>query len=250
MEGYVKIHRQMLSNPIVCKDTDHIAVWIYLLLNATHAEQDVFFNGRRVRLRPGQLITGRKSISSELMITESKVQRILKRFEIEQQIEQQTCTKNRLISLLNWDKYQSSEQRNEQQVNNERTTSEQQVNTNKNERMKECKKENKKLLCSPEVEREIVETNNVDTRDEDFAKIYAIYPKQRGKAKAFEYYCGWLKGRSINGRTVRLTNRQMYIAVRAYVNERTANETDLEFYKNFDTFMRKPILDYVPEDET
>ena len=250
MEGYVKIHRQMLKNPVVCKDADHIAIWIYLLLNATHAEQDVIFDAKRIRLQPGQLITGRKSISAELLINESKVQRVLKRFEIEQQIEQQTCTKNRLISLLNWGKYQSSEQQIEQQVNNERTTSEQQVNTNKNERKKECKEDNKKLFCSPGVEQVNSESEKPDTREEDFATIYAIYPRKKGRAKAYEHYLGWLKGRKINGRTIKLTNRQMYIAVRAYVREQEAGRKDLEFYKNFDTLLNKSILDYVQEDET
>ena len=49
---------------------------------------------------------------------ESKVKRILKSFENEHQIEQQTANKNRLITVVNWDKYQSSEQQFEQQVNN------------------------------------------------------------------------------------------------------------------------------------
>lgn len=53
--------------------------------------------------------------------------------KIGQQIEQQTSTKNRLITIINWNEYQQSEQQIEQQVNSNRTTSEQQVNTNKND---------------------------------------------------------------------------------------------------------------------
>jgi hypothetical protein len=56
----------------------------------------------------------------------------LKYLEIEQQIEQQKTTKFTIITILNWDRYQENEQQSEQQVNNKRTTSEQQVNTNKN----------------------------------------------------------------------------------------------------------------------
>ncbi|MPW26241.1 hypothetical protein GC105_10620 [Alkalibaculum sp. M08DMB] len=90
------------------------------------------FKGERITLQPGQLLAGRKSIASFLKVNENKVQRMLKSFEIEQQIKQQTSNQNRLISILNWTLYQSSEQQSEQQVNNKRTTSEQQVNTNKN----------------------------------------------------------------------------------------------------------------------
>lgn len=132
MEGWVKLHRKIMDNPVVCKDSDYLSVWIYLLLNATHKEYDTLFKGKRIVLEKGQLITGRKIIAQKFGISESKVQRILKTFEIEQQIEQQTGSQNRLITILNWQQYQNIEQQNEQQVNNERTTNEQQVNTNKN----------------------------------------------------------------------------------------------------------------------
>lgn len=132
MQGYIKLYRQILDNPIVCKDGECFAIWCYLLLNATHTEYDTMFKGKRITLIPGQLITGRKSIAQKLKVDESKVQRFLKLLEIEQQIEQQKSNKNRLITIVNWSKYQENEQQTEQQVNNKRTTSEQQVNTNNN----------------------------------------------------------------------------------------------------------------------
>lgn len=132
--GYVKIHRKLLSNPIVMKDCEHLAVWVYLLLNATHQDRRVLFKGKKIIIGPGQLITGRKSISSELQISESKVQRILNFFETEHQIEQQTSNKNRVITLTNWHKYQDNEHQTEQQLNNNRTTTEQQLNTNNNDK--------------------------------------------------------------------------------------------------------------------
>lgn len=131
-EGWIKLHRKLLDNPVTMKNTDHLAVWIYLLLNASHNEHPALFRGEKIILKPGQLITGRKSIALALHIDESKVERILKSLKSEQQIEQQTSSKNRLISITNWEFYQQSEQQSEQQVNNKRTTSEQQVNTNKN----------------------------------------------------------------------------------------------------------------------
>lgn len=140
--GWVKLHRKMLDNPIIMKDAEHLAVWMYLLLNATHAEYPALFKGKKITLQPGQLITGRKSIASTLCVSESKVTRILSAFESEQQIEQLTSNKNRLISVVNWDKYQIFDQQNEQQMNNNWTTTEQQVNTNKkNKNVKNVKNE-------------------------------------------------------------------------------------------------------------
>jgi len=134
MEGWIKIHRKILDNPIICKDSDYLAVWIYLLLNATHKEMPALFKGEKITLKPGQLITGRKSIADKLKISESKIFRIINEYKSEQQIEQQTSNKNSLITIVNWDKYQQSEQQIETQMNNKRTTTEQQVNTNKNDK--------------------------------------------------------------------------------------------------------------------
>ena len=115
-------------------DNDYFIVWIKLLLLVTHQEKRVIWKGREINLKPGQILTGRKFIASQSLVSEMKVERILKWLESEQQIEQQTSNKNRIITILNWCRYQQSEQQIEQPVNNHRTTTEQQVNTYKNDK--------------------------------------------------------------------------------------------------------------------
>lgn len=131
-DGWVKLYRSTLENPIVRKDGDHLAIWVYLLLNATHEQISVLFKGQKITLNPGQLITGRKSIAFTLHIDEYKVQRVLKTFENEQQIAQQMSNKNRLITVLNWSKYQECTQQTAQRLHNNCTTDAQQLHTNKN----------------------------------------------------------------------------------------------------------------------
>lgn len=130
--GWIKLDRRLLNNPIVCKDADTLAIWVWLLLHAKWQKEDVNFGGERITLNPGQLIIQRKKISEQLNVSDSKVYRTMKCFENEQQIEQLTKPQGTLITILAWNKYQRDEQLNEQQmnneVNNERTTSEQQVN--------------------------------------------------------------------------------------------------------------------------
>lgn len=130
-EGYLKLYRKTMDNPIVTKDAEHLAIWIFLLTEARYMPEDSLFGGKKVTLQPGQLTTGRKQIADKIRVTESKVQRVLKLFESEHLIEQQTSSRNRLISIVNWNTYQSDEQPNKRQVNNNRTTTEQQVNTPK-----------------------------------------------------------------------------------------------------------------------
>lgn len=157
LNGFIFLYRKMLDNPIVCRDSDHLAVWIYLLLKATHKSYDVFFEGKKITLVPGQLLTGRKVIAEKFNISESKVQRVLKNFKNEQLIEQQTTPRNRLISIHKWAEYQASEQQIEQQLNNNRTTTEQQLNTNNN--VNKIKKVNK-------VNKEDINKKNLSSTDE------------------------------------------------------------------------------------
>lgn len=140
-QGWIKLYRKLLDNTTVCRDSDHFAVWGYLVLKATHKNIFSYFRGERVELFPGQLITSRRSISDFFCISESKVQRILKDFETAQQIEQRTSSKNRLITVLNWESYQDDEQRAERQPNGKRTTNGRPANGRRtaSEHKQECK---------------------------------------------------------------------------------------------------------------
>jgi hypothetical protein len=131
-QGWIRIHRKILDNPIISKP-DYLSVWVVLLLLANHQEHSFIWNNEKQTCKRGQILTGRKELSRKTGVNENKIERILKYLKSEQQIEQQTTTKFRLITIKNYQAYQDSEQQNEQQVNNKRTTDEQQVNTNKND---------------------------------------------------------------------------------------------------------------------
>lgn len=131
MGGYIKVRRDILDHPVICKDNDRLAVMLYLMKNAAYAEHEVFFCGKKVKLMPGQLIIGRKKLADETHISESKAERILKCFKTEHLIEQQSDNHGRLITLLFEESDSESEQQIEQQSDSNRTASEQPVNTTK-----------------------------------------------------------------------------------------------------------------------
>jgi len=141
--GFIKLFRS-LKDKGWYKKSEYVHLWIHILIKVTHTGIEFMFNGKNIKLNPGQFITGRKMLSNETGINESKIERILNFFEkSEQQIEQQKTNKNRLITVLSWSLYQNNKQQSEQQLNNKRTTSEQQVNTYKNDK-KEKNEENEK----------------------------------------------------------------------------------------------------------
>jgi len=119
--GFVPIYRK-IRNEIFYQNSEYTHLWLHILLCCNHEKG--FFNG--VEVKSGQFLTGRKALSKDTGINESKIERILNYLEEKEYIEQQKTTKHRVITVLSWDKYNKSEQ----QVNNKRTTSEQQVNTN------------------------------------------------------------------------------------------------------------------------
>lgn len=149
--GWIKLHRKILDNPVVMKDADHLTVWVYLLLVATHKDLPTMYGGKKIILHPGQLVTGRKKISKATGVNESKVKRILNLFESDQQIDQQKERYGTLISINAWNEYQLCDQQNDQQVTNEWPTSDQRVTTiqeDKNKRTQEVKKDIYSQECS------------------------------------------------------------------------------------------------------
>lgn len=114
-KGWIKAPRYWLEDPIIMKNSRSFAVWNYLNLNAAHQEREVEFGGKRYKLKPGELITGRKSIGDKLKIPEITIQRILKSFENDGLIEQKTSNKNRVILIKSWRMDQNCEHQDEQQ---------------------------------------------------------------------------------------------------------------------------------------
>jgi len=144
--GYVRMYRSLMKKGYY-QNSEHVHLWLHLIFKATYAPKEFLFNETLERLQPGQFITSRRKLSVETGIHESKVERILNVFKIEHQIEQQSRNKFRIISILNWDEYQNSEQVNELQMNSQRTASEQQANTNNNiKNIKNTNKQNTKDL--------------------------------------------------------------------------------------------------------
>jgi hypothetical protein len=127
-KGFIRVYRS-LEKKAWYKKSEYVHLWVHLFIKATRKDKEDWFAGQPINLKPGQFITGRKKLAGETGINESKIERILKVFQNDQQIEQLGSNTSRLISILNWHLYQNVEQQNEQRANNERTTGEQRVNT-------------------------------------------------------------------------------------------------------------------------
>ena len=187
--GWVKMYRKILNKGWY-KKSHYVHLWNHLLLKANHQDNEFWFNGKNMIVKKGQFITGRKKLNMETGINESKIERILKFFEKnEHQIEQQKTNKNRLITILNWNEYQSIEQQIEQQVNNKRTTTEQQVNTNKKEKKEENVKNEKNINIYDKFCNEILDKYSLKVKNKkDLKKYFSLFGGYEGFFKMVDRY--------------------------------------------------------------
>ena len=118
--GWIKIYRKLLDNPISSKP-NYLALWVHLLLMASHEDTDFIWNGNVIKLKKGQFVTGRKQLSHRTGIKETTIERVLDLYEKCGKIGQQKTTKYRLITILKWNEYQV--------VDSKRTTNGQQTDT-------------------------------------------------------------------------------------------------------------------------
>jgi hypothetical protein len=130
--SFIKLHRDILESYCFA-NPNHLKVWIWLLLKANFKKTYIPFTIGRgittIELDRGQLIFGRFTAEEELGMDGSMIYRILKKLEELEQIIIEPNNKYSIISICKYDSYQNNNCEIEQQVNNKRTTDEQQVNT-------------------------------------------------------------------------------------------------------------------------
>lgn len=114
MAGWVKLHRSLSTSAIASKP-DYLAVWVHLLMDATHKPTSVLVGRQVVDLEPGQLVFGRKVFSVKTGVSEAVIRSSLNVLQALQQITIKSTTKYSVISITNWSKYQEEKPSNDQQ---------------------------------------------------------------------------------------------------------------------------------------
>ena len=236
-KGWIKLHRELTDKAIWLDSTpEQKTILITLLTMANHEENEWIWKGEKYKVKKGQFITSLDSITKKCGkgVSVQNVRTALKRFEKYEFLTNESTNKNRLITIVNWGSYQGKEEN--QQANQQATNK--QLTTNKNDK-------NEKNI------KNIVDSDFSDEEQlkSDFEKIYSIYPKKTTKASAFSNYKKWLKGKQVDGKKIKLNNKQIYIGVYKYVKQQDNIGAELKFYKNFSTLMGNQLLDFVPSDE-
>lgn len=105
-QGWIKFHREWLNDTTITKDAEHLAVWVFLISNASYSKQEARFNGEKIILNEGQLLINHKDIYNALQLEPSKLKRIFKLFKNDLLIDYQTDKHKTLITLTRWSFFQ------------------------------------------------------------------------------------------------------------------------------------------------
>lgn len=139
MSSWIKLHRSLLdwgwySDPVCGR------LFIHLLLLANHKPK-VWMGSP---ILEGQTPVGRKELADSLGFSEQQIRTALERLKSTNEITIKPSNKYSLITIVNWSKYQVSNQQDNQQLTNEQPTTNQQLTT-----PKEGKKERKERSPLP-----------------------------------------------------------------------------------------------------
>ena len=115
--GWIKIHKGIWNNPWMYKP-NVLTVWVYILCHVEWQPTDVIFEGKRITLQPGQGLFKFTEIAKKLDIPTSTLYRIVDLLKNEKQIEKQKSPRNTLVSVVNWEKYQTNDKQNGKQMGN------------------------------------------------------------------------------------------------------------------------------------
>lgn len=186
--GYFRVWRKIEDNPLFHKPA-YLAVFIWLLREAEHGMKKeggkwhkkkddemkaIMFNGKKIRLKPGQFTMGAKQLSSLSGVPRGTVERILKCFKNEEMIEVQTSNRFSLITVKNWEQYQMNEEQNEERMRSKRGASEEPVRT-----PKECN--HVEHVENEKVKTNVDETSTTVAGGIDYNRVIDVYTNFSGR---------------------------------------------------------------------
>jgi len=152
-EGWIKLYRKF-NDWEWHQEPNMVALFVHLLINANHEKKD----WKGIPIERGQMVFGRKKASIQTGISERSIRTCIERLKSTNELTIKSTNKYSIITLCNYNKYQTSKLENDQQ--NDQQTGKQ-TTTNKNIRSKE-----------------------INIYSVHFENFYNEYPRKIGKTQA------------------------------------------------------------------
>ena len=114
-KGWVKLWRNQFSSWISKKPFCDGYAWCYLYQKANHKAGMVNFRNEYIKVERGQLLTSKLQLQEIFGWTYRHVDNFLKALENDEMIRYRTTNRYIVITILNYDKYQSKEEKSDEQ---------------------------------------------------------------------------------------------------------------------------------------
>ncbi|MCB8148229.1 DnaD domain-containing protein [Staphylococcus aureus] len=170
MTGWISIDRS-IQNHWLFKEKrtfSKFEAWIYLLMEANHSKAKVPIGNQIVTVERGQRLTSILTLSDLFNWSRFKVKTFLDLLESDGMLEVKTTSKYALITIVNYDFYQSEQGRNQHQNDIKPTSKQHQSNIN------------------PTSKQHQTNTNNNDNKDNNEKNVN----NEKKKAAAFDFFQG------------------------------------------------------------
>ena len=172
MTGYISIQRKLREHWLYKEDRafSKFEAWIDILYEVNHTDNKFLFDGSLVEVKRGSTITSLRKMSEKWKWSITKVNTFLKTLEDDEMLVVKKDTKKTLLTVVNYDFYQSEKCKKEQQSNTEVTQKE----TNNNEL----------IITNNEL---IIINNEKESKkhtlvcDDEFERFWLLYDKKVGK---------------------------------------------------------------------
>jgi hypothetical protein len=131
MNGWIKLYRKFCEWEWF-NVSEMVHLFIYLLLNANHEHG----TWKGIDVKRGQIITGLNTLHKNTGISIRKLRTCLDRLEKTREIDRQTTNKYSIITISNYEEYQTKEtttdKQSDKQATSKRQANDKQTTTNKN----------------------------------------------------------------------------------------------------------------------
>ncbi|HDP3065876.1 TPA: DnaD domain-containing protein [Staphylococcus aureus] len=168
MTGWISIDRS-IQNHWLFKEKrtfSKFEAWIYLLMEANHSKAKVPIGNQIVTVERGQILTSILTLSDLFNWSRFKVKTFLDLLESDGMLEVKTTSKYTLITIVNYDFYQSEQGRNQHQNDIKPTSKQHQSNIN------------------PTSKQHQTNTNNNDNKDNNEKNVN----NEKKKTTAFDFF--------------------------------------------------------------
>lgn len=255
-DGWVKAWRSRWTHPAF-RNLRDAAIWSFLVDNAVWRDTDTRFEERRVQLSRGQIIVSERFLAKGFCCDRQVIRRVLEILESDQMITREKPSGATIISICNYDRFQSSSEIEKPSFELERTQGEPRENPNKKESKKIKNQEGEgsrgsRLKPDWKLPKEYLDmatdhgltADQTDYESDQFRDYYLGAPGAKGlKSDWLATWRGWIR----RGYAKREPQTQMPLLTAIEGGKPARNRIDEEWVIKIRVFLSNPNIKWPEE---